>query len=67
MDDKLFSILAVVGHRVIFMDQSKGWDVNYYLGIIPYRIGISVEITNFWYVSLLRYNGHVDIVHREHL
>ena len=28
MDDKLISILAVVGHRVIFMDQAKGKDAR---------------------------------------
>ena len=65
MDDKIIYITAVVGHRVIFLDQAKKQDVSYYLEVIPYRIRISGEVTNlFWCVSLLRYNGHVDIVHR---
>ena len=46
VDDKLISISAVVGHRVIFMDQAKGQDVSYSLGVIPYRIGIYREVTN---------------------
>ena len=46
VDDKLISILAVVGHRVIFLDQAKGQDVCYSLGVIPHRIRISREITN---------------------
>ena len=68
VDDKLISILAIVGHRVMFLDQYKGQDVSYSLGDIPYRIGISVEAANFFgCLSILRYNGHVDIFHREHL
>ena len=47
MDDKLIYVLAVVVHRVVFLDQTKGQDVIYYLGVIPYRIGISGGITNF--------------------
>ena len=47
MDEKLIAISAVVGHRVIFLDQSKGQDIRYSLGVIPYRIKISQEITNF--------------------
>ena len=47
VDDKLISILAVVGHRVIFMDQAKGKYVSYPLGVIPHRIGTSGELTNF--------------------
>ena len=47
MYDKLISISAVVGHRVIFLDQAKGQDVCYSLGVIPYRIIISLEITNY--------------------
>ena len=47
MDDKLVSISAVVGHRVIFLDQAKEQDVCYSLGVIPYRIRISREVTNF--------------------
>ena len=46
LDDKLISILAVVGHKVIFLYQSEGQDVSYSLGVIPYRIGISREVTN---------------------
>ena len=34
VDDKLISISAVIGHRVIFMDQVKGQDVCYPLGVI---------------------------------
>ena len=47
LDDKLISVLAVVGHRVIFLDQVKGQYVSYSLGVIQYRIGISTEVTNF--------------------
>ena len=47
VDDKLISILADVGHKVVFMDQAEGKDVSYSLGVIPYRIGISGEVTNF--------------------
>ena len=46
VDDKLISISAVIGHRVIFLDQAKGQDVCYSLGVIPHRIRISQEITN---------------------
>ena len=48
VDDKLISISSVVGHRAIFMDQDKGQDVRYYLGVIPYRIRISREINNIF-------------------
>ena len=64
VDDKLIYVSAVIGHRVVFLDQSKGQDVCYSLGVIPYRIRIFREITNFVGVSILRYNGHVDIVHQ---
>ena len=47
MDDKLISILAVVGHKVIILDQAKGQDVRYTLGVIPYRIIISGGVTDF--------------------
>ena len=47
VDDKLISILDVVGHRVIFLDQAKGRDVRYTLGVIPYRIIIYGEVNNF--------------------
>ena len=46
MDDKLIYISDVVGHRVIFLDQAKGQDVSYSLGVIPYRIKIPQEVTN---------------------
>ena len=46
VNDKLISILAVIGHRVIFLDQAKGKDVCYSLGVIPHTIRISWEITN---------------------
>ena len=45
--DKLISILDYVGHRVIFMDQAEGKDVIYSLGVIPYKIRIYGEFTNF--------------------
>ena len=32
---------------MIFLDQAKGQDVSYSLGVIPYMIGISGEVTNF--------------------
>ena len=47
VDEKLISISAVVGHMVIFLDQDKEQDVRYSLGVIPYRIRISREVTNF--------------------
>ena len=47
VDDKLISILAVVGHKVIFIVQAEGKDVSYPLGVIPDSIGISGEVTNF--------------------
>ena len=37
---------AVVGHRVISLDQDKGQDVRYSHGVISYRIRIYREITN---------------------
>ena len=46
VNENLISILAVIGHRVIFLDQTKGQDVFYSLGVIPHRIRISLEITN---------------------
>ena len=48
LDEKIISISAVVGHRVIFLNQSKGQNVNYSLGVIPHRIRISGEVTNFF-------------------
>ena len=47
VDEKLISVLAVVGHKVIFLDQAEGQDVSYSLGVILDRIGISVEVANF--------------------
>ena len=47
VDDKLISISAVVGHRVIFLEQAKGQDVSYSLGDLLYKIRISREVTNF--------------------
>ena len=46
VDDKLISISAVIGHRVIFLNKDKGEGVRHYLGVIPHRIRISQEITN---------------------
>ena len=44
IDDKLISVLDVVGHRVIFLYQAKGKYVKYPLGVIPNRIKISGEV-----------------------
>ena len=46
VDEKIISISAVVVQRLIFLDQAKGQDVSYSLGVIPHRIRISWEITN---------------------
>ena len=46
LDDKIIFISAIIGHRVIFLDQAKVQDVCYFLGVIPHRIRISREITN---------------------
>ena len=46
VDDKLIFIWPVVGHRVVFLEQAKGQDVSYSLGVIQYMIGISGEVTN---------------------
>ena len=35
VDDKIISISAVVGHRVIFLDQAKEQDFSYSIGVIP--------------------------------
>ena len=45
-DDKTISILAVVGQKVIFLDKTEEEDVSYSVGIIPFRIIISGEVTN---------------------
>ena len=47
VDEKLISISSVVDHRVIFLDQAKGQDVRYSPGVIPYRIRMYRDITNF--------------------
>ena len=44
--EKLISILAVVGHKVIFLYQAEGEDVSYSLGVTPYWIGIFGNITH---------------------
>ena len=46
VDDKLISISAVVGHRMIFLEQTKGQDFRYSLEVITYRIRISGWVTN---------------------
>ena len=46
VNEKLISILAVIGHRVIFLEQAKGQDVCYSLGVILHMIRIPWEITN---------------------
>ena len=48
MDDKLISVLDFVGHKVIFLDQSKRQDVSYSFGVIPDRVGISAEVIIFF-------------------
>ena len=45
--DKRIFRFAVVGHKVIFLDQAKVYDVIYSLGVISDMIGISGEFTNF--------------------
>ena len=47
VDEKLISILDVVDRKVILLDQSKGHDVIYSLGVTPDRIRISGDVTNF--------------------
>ena len=47
VDNKLISNSAVLGHRVIFLDHAKGHYVSYPLGVIPYRIRLYEEFTNF--------------------
>ena len=48
VDDKLISISDVVGNKMIFLHQAKGQDISYSLGVIPYRIKISRDVTNFF-------------------
>ena len=45
---KPISVLAVVGHKMILLDQAEGRDVSYSLGVVPDRIEISGEVTNFF-------------------
>ena len=47
VDKKIISIFSVVGHKMIFLEQSEVQDVRYSIGVIPDRIGISGEVTNF--------------------
>ena len=44
--ERLISILNVVGHQMILLNQAQGQGVVYYLGVIPDKIGISREVTN---------------------
>ena len=61
MDEKHISVLDVLVHQMIILDQYEGRDVGYSLGVKPYRIGISGEDTQFcWFVSLLRYNIQLE-------
>ena len=46
VNDKLIFVSTVIGHRVIFLYQTKVQYVCYSLGVIPHRIRISREITN---------------------
>ena len=48
VNDKLITISAVIGHRVIFLDQAKGQYVCYSLGVITYSIRISREVAIFF-------------------
>ena len=47
VDEKLISVLDVVGHNIILRGQSEVQDVSYSLGVIPDRIVISGEVANF--------------------
>ena len=47
VDDKLISILAAVDKKMFFLDQAKGQDVSYPLGVIPDWIIISRKVTKF--------------------
>ena len=44
----MITILDVIGHKVIFLDQAEGKNVSYSLGVILYRMVISREVTNFF-------------------
>ena len=67
VDEKLISILDVVGYKLVFLGQAEGQDVSYSVGVIPIKDpNIRGGRQVFWCVSLLRYNGHVYISHREH-
>ena len=47
VDGKLISVLDVLGHQMILLYQTEGKDFGYSLGVIPERIGIYREVTNF--------------------
>ena len=47
MDDKLISILSIVGHPILLLDQAEVQGVGYSLGVIADRIVISGEVANF--------------------
>ena len=47
VDDELISILAVVGHYMIILDQAEGQYVGYSLGVIPDMIGIYMGVADF--------------------
>ena len=50
VDNKIISILAIVGHQMILLNRTEVQDVGYSLGFIPDRIRISGEVTNFIFV-----------------
>ena len=52
MDNKIISVLHVVGHQMILMDQSNGLDVSYYCDFIPDRIGRYGEVANYFCVCV---------------
>ena len=45
--DKIISILAILGPKVVFLDQDEVQYVRYSLEVIPDRIVISGEVHNF--------------------
>ena len=48
VEDKLVLILAVVGYKMILLDQAEAQGVSCSLGVIPDRIRISVEVIHFF-------------------
>ena len=48
VDEKLISILDVLGHKVILLDQAKRQYVRYSLEVIPDRIRIAGEVANYF-------------------